>query len=334
MTSPQWIPADIKLSGTQLSASWIDIGNTSPELPCLSDRIEATVAAGGILREAPLPPLPAAAPALATGLIFHAGRCGSTLVSRKLAQVASCHVISEPAAINRVLSAGGEWPFTPPDFRKQTLQQLIHAFRLASQPEQSHLLFKLSSWNALHLDCLETILPTTPLIFLYRAPEEILVSLAEAPSAWAQRAENLIQAGLFLRASPQRVPSSPLSFMACTVGKIMTSVAESIARQPAGRWCLVNYNELPARLSQEIAQHLNLALSPKEHEILTQPSYTHAKDAGFRRPFSPDSARKQASVTAPIRALAQEFMQAPYQRLEMLRTQPPVGQCSTTSTPT
>jgi len=309
------LPVPIRLhhEGDRITADWADIADTDPALPLLADRIAR---AGSVWRA----PLPAAGgvpePTL---LIFHAGRCGSTLVSRFLSLLPRCLVMSEPEALNEVLSVGGPWPFLPAPTRREVLRRVVDALARAARPDQDRFILKLSSWCALHLPLLEEIFPTVPKLFIYRQPEEILVSLRDEPAGWMRRAGNRIQAALFLGRSPSRACFSPVAFAAEVLGKTLTQVADSVARQEAGPWLLVPYETLPWALPAHVLPWLAMTAGAAEADALARVIGTHAKDPANLRPFEPDSARKRAAVTAELAALARDRVSGSYDRLENLR---------------
>lgn len=314
----QPVPIRIYRDADAITADWVDLAGTDPSLPFLSDRI----AAAGASWRAPLPVAGGAAPPAA--LILHAGRCGSTLVSRALSRLARCHVLSEPQAVNDILGVDGTWPFLPTVERADALRRVGDALVRSAQPHQDRVILKLSSWNALHLPLLDTVFPHIPKLFLYRQPEEILVSLRDSPAGWMGRGEQQIAARLFLASAPMRTSvietDRPLKFAAQVVGGILTAVADGVARcGPKGEWLLMSYASLPSALTDTILPWLELVPTATEAKALAQTVGIDAKDPTGRRPFEPDGARKRAAVTGEVAELARTLASAPYQRLEALR---------------
>jgi hypothetical protein len=295
-------------------ADWADIAGTDPALPFLTDRI----ALASTVWRAPLPAADGAAEPAA--LILHAGRCGSTLVSRSLSLLPRCHVVSEPQALNDVLSVDGKWPFLPIPERREALRRVVDALARAARPHQDRFILKLSSWNALHLPVLEELFPKVPKLFVYRPPDEILVSLRDEPAGWMRRAENRFQAGLFLGMPPARAPVTPMAFAAQVLGRTLAAVADSLDRPGlAGKWLLVPHGTLPGALTTRILPWLGFESTATEADLLTHAAGIHAKDPASLRPFQPDSARKRAAATADLSALARDLAREPYERLERLR---------------
>ncbi len=316
MAAPsQPVPIRLRHEGGQVLADWADLTGTDPALPYLHDRI---IRAGAGWRA----PLPAArrGSTAPTALILHAGRCGSTLVSRSLSRLARCHVVSEPQALNDVLGIDGVWPFLPALEKREVLQQVVEALSRGARPDQDRFILKLSSWNALRLPLLEAVFPNVPKLFIYRPPEEILVSLRDEPAGWMARAGHRIKAGLFLGLPSAPALDTPLAFAAQVLGGILSAVAETVARQRAmDHWLLVPYGTLPGALTAQILPWLGLQPTPEEANAIADGLAIHAKDATGQRPFVPDDADKRAAVTEELRDLIRDLICAPYQRLDELR---------------
>lgn len=309
----QPVPTRLFRDGERLCADWVDIADTDPTLPFLHDRIAR---AGPSWRAA----LPTASGVDGpSALVLHAGRCGSTLLSRALSHLSRCHVVSEPQAVNQVLGVDGVWRFMAPGSRAEALRQVIGALCRSARTDQDHVILKLSSWNALHLPLIEEVLPDVPKIFVYRQPEEILVSLRDAPASWMRRADDPIQTKLFL-GTAAATGGDPLAFAAQVLGRVLAMVADA-AGQPgaAGRWLLMPYSELPEALNDKIPGWLGLQPSAVELQRIVEAAATHAKDTNGLRRFEPDNDRKRAAVTPELAEFAARFVNPAYDRLDRLR---------------
>ncbi len=310
----QPIPARLHLDGGRIVADWVDIADTDATLPFLADR----VAEARGLRRAPLPD--SVGPVEPAAIILHAGRCGSTLVSRALSRLTRCHVVSEPQALNDVLSVEGAWPFLPPQEKLDALRRVIGALADAARPDQDKVILKLSSWNALHLPLLEQALPSVPKLFVYREPEEILVSLRDEPANWMRRAGHRVHAGLFLGVPPPQAMDTPLAFAAQVLGRVLAAVADSVQRPGrAANWLLVPYATLPGALTARILPWLGLDPTGMESEILNLGLASHAKDRDGTRLFLSDRARKRAAMTGELEELVSKLVRDAYERLDNMR---------------
>lgn len=109
-----------------------------------------------------------------TGFIFHASRCGSTLLMQLLATLPSCIALSEAPAIDAFL----RWHDAAPGDSggAARLRQLIVALGQRRSADERHFFIKLDSWHLPWIDLLRAAFPQTPCWFLYREPEAILAS--------------------------------------------------------------------------------------------------------------------------------------------------------------
>ena len=122
-----------------------------------------------------------------TGLIFHPGRCGSTLLARILARDRRHLVIGEAAAHNQVwlaLTNNGEVTLTTSEENQQVYKHLVLAMgRKRLLGHEAHFI-KFTSFNILFFDFIRSVFPDVPAIFLYREPVDILASYAKKPPGW------------------------------------------------------------------------------------------------------------------------------------------------------
>lgn len=122
-----------------------------------------------------------------TGFIFHAGRCGSTLLTRILARDRRHLVIGEAAAHNQVwleLTKNGTVALAATEENKQVYKRLVLAMgRKRLLGHEAHFI-KFTSFNILFFDFIHSVFPEVPSIFLYREPGAILASYVKKPPGW------------------------------------------------------------------------------------------------------------------------------------------------------
>ena len=119
--------------------------------------------------------------------IFHAGRCGSTLLARVLAGNRRHLVISEAPTHNQIwltlVRADSKRPEATEE-NKQIYKRLILAVGRRRLPEHHLHFIKFTSFNILFFEFIRSVFPDVPAIFLYREPGPILDSFVRNPPGW------------------------------------------------------------------------------------------------------------------------------------------------------
>jgi len=121
-----------------------------------------------------------------TGFIFHAGRCGSTLLTRILARDRRHLVIGEAAVHNQVwldLTNNGESPLLT-EKNIEIYKHLVLALGRKRVPDHQGHFIKFTSFNILFFNFIRRVFPDVPAIFLYREPLDILASYERNPPGW------------------------------------------------------------------------------------------------------------------------------------------------------
>lgn len=193
------------------------------------------------------------------GMIFHIGRCGSTLVSRMLGHDPGLHVLREASTIGSLhRGSGGGWR-VPTFTIEQAFQDVLvlHEWYAASRGQR--LLVKHSSWESFAMARLAELLPTTPFVFCYRDPIAVVESSLDGHPGWAGR----IHAP---RNELQRwVPwldriETPFN-AAAIYASVWAAGANAALSMPPDRVLLVEYERLvsePDVVLGELAMHLRV----------------------------------------------------------------------------
>src|SRR5207249_4443610 len=93
------------------------------------------------------------------GMIFHIGRCGSTLIANAMRVFADTTVISEPEIINHILA----------EENNDLLAAAISAFCQKRAAKSGPTFLKLTSWNLFYADRFRQIWPDVPSVFVIRS---------------------------------------------------------------------------------------------------------------------------------------------------------------------
>ena len=249
-----------------------------------------------------------------SGLIFHLSRCGSTLVTQMLGAVTSHLVMSEPEPINDVL--GPQWGHVGEPFKQQMIGGLLRLLGRPRSVDQSKYFIKFSSWNTAFLPTLLGVVPDCPKVFVYRDPVEVMVSLMREPAGWMSLMSDPLMGGWLIGC-----PAWMLGWMSQEefAARLLARILERVWDARDQQWLLVNYSELPQAVVGRVLPRFGVTVTPQQAERLKSVTLVHAKDPSGQRRFVADSDDKRQAASPEILRVVEQFLQAPYDRLEALR---------------
>jgi hypothetical protein len=244
---------------------------------------------------------------LPTGFIFHASRCGSTLLSRVLAEIPGSAVLREPEVPIALIAQLTRSPDKAELYLPAVRASLVILRRLARKG--SPCFVKFFSGNVHHIGAIRTACPNVPEIFLYRHPVEVIVANLTQPfKRWL--GDELIT-GLKLE---QAVECSPAELLARAVGRKMAAMVQAYDRD---RTLLVNYCKLEPSVVQRVLQFFNVE---SDEALIQRMQSVFALDAKSpSRRFVPDARTRREAASEHIRKLAERFAMSHYLALEALR---------------
>jgi len=246
-----WLPIGIRRSAPGWRVDWCWFGDRPLHQPFFRDAVDQALRLPfnqALRRETPLAALDewrARCPGLApSALVFHASRCGSTLISQMLAQLDSHIVVSEPPPLDTLLRAE-----LPPEIRLRAIQGLLSAYGQVRCPGQSRLVIKLDAWNIGELALLRQCFPATPWLFVYRDPLEIAVSHLRRPGM------HMVPGLLGECVLDDDLPfEGREDFIARRLGRLLDAARLHCADFGG---LTVNYNELPEAMTGRLARFFN-----------------------------------------------------------------------------
>ncbi|QNM98990.1 sulfotransferase family protein [Chitinimonas koreensis] len=244
-----------------------------------------------------------------TAFIFHASRCGSTLITRMLSRLDSHVVLSEPPPFDALLRAHYVDPAIAAR-QPALLAALLSAYGQRRRGAERALVVKLDAWNLCELPLLRARFPATPWIFLYRHPLEIAVSQLRSPATYM--VPGMIAASPLLFPLQEGLMMSRPELVARTVGRILAA-GLAHCRQYGG--IAVNYEELPDVVGGRLAGLFGLAEA--DLPSVLDGARQHAKNPV--QAFEPDREAKRRAADPATRELVERWAEAPYAELEALR---------------
>jgi hypothetical protein len=244
-----------------------------------------------------------------TGFIFHMSRCGSTLISQMLAASSRHIVISEAEPIDTVVQARRARPDLSEEEHIAMLRSVVGAFGQMRSGEEQHFFVKLDSWHAMALPLFRRAFPSTPWIFLYREPVEILVSQSR------KRGMHMVPGllGDVFDPKPSEVMTAPEAYG----GHVLARVGESVLRDYVpGSSLLVNYTGLPEAVWTDVLPHFGVHCSAIDRAAMAEVCQYDAKNPEL--PFANDSVAKRDAATPAVLDAADKLSPL-HARLEALR---------------
>ena len=262
-----WIPFELTPVGQRSMVRWVHPGTGTRFLaPFFTQSVQAMLDAHAPQKLTPLSALSEFETVNSpSAFIFHVARCGSTLVSRSLAEVARHRVISEPNCVNQLLLAReiGQ------EEKKRLLKGLIHA--LCGSAADTRCIFKFSSWNLFFLQQIRSLFPATPCVFLYREPAAVMASFIAGPPRWASNPDLAVLIG-----NPHGEGVASMMF---SLEKLFDAPWMPFNTDRSGTMRAFNYAQLPDAML-DITAHLGLALTPGEQAQVKRMGQFDAKRAG------------------------------------------------------
>lgn len=244
-----------------------------------------------------------ASPGMApSGFIFHMSRCGSTLVSRMLAELPENVVISEAGPLDRLARAVS----IPEPLRTEWLRWMVSALGQKRSGRETRYFIKFDSPTVLALPSIRRAFPSVPWIFLYRNPEEVLVSHLRQPAP-------AMSAGVVTDVSWGVNSMAPDEYAARAIGRI----CECAVLGMDDRGMLVNYTQLPEAAWDDIARWFGTEFSAHEIARMQQVALHNVKRP--RQRFEADGEGKRLEISDAARTAAARWISPHFDKLERIR---------------
>ncbi len=246
-----------------------------------------------------------------TVFIFHASRCGSTLLAQMLAALPRYIVASEPPMLDAVLQLRHTQPEVAEAIRIEWLRALFSAL---AQPAHGETQFavKLDAWNVLEFEILRRAFPDTPCIYLYRDPAEI------GASQLAMRGSYLVPGRLdpppFGFELQESLAWPPEEYISRALGRMMAAGATACAKHGA---IPVHYEELPELASTSLRVLLGVFADGDDIDTMKNAAQRDAKNPQMQ--FAAGGVRPRRVASLALHEQIERWAAPAYRELEMLR---------------
>lgn len=208
-----------------------------------------------------------------SAFIFHISRCGSTLLGQALVQMEENAVLSEPPILDQALRLHLSHKNFAGERQDTLIRDVVKLLASSRNPEERRLIIKTDCWHLLVLDKLTTLYPDVKRIFLYRNPDDVMLShrkMRGTASVPGMVEEVLSGVGV----NPE-FPGDLDGYLAGMLGAMMSRM--KTAYRP-GKDLLLSYHEGNEALISRVLSFLGLEPSPGEMEKIHQRMKRHSKE--------------------------------------------------------
>jgi hypothetical protein len=261
-----------------------------------------------------------------TGFIFHMSRCGSTLVSRSLAQSPRHLVRSQPGALRdgiwTALTAG--WTAGPtagptaegePESGALTqFRNLIgYLLRTANEPVDGAFI-KFYSENVLFLDLVQAAFPDVPSLFLFRNPVEVMASVGRNGTGMLAARGTKRAAWVAGLSTEDEQQLDDVAYLIACYRRYLTTVLGEPGADGSGRGrtgvTLLDHRHLRAEhFPTIVADAFGYQLPPRDLEPILDQFSRHAKSPSDKpATYTDDSEAKRRALSPEDRARVEQAL--------------------------
>jgi hypothetical protein len=314
-----WLPIRVFWREGRAWVDWCRFGDVRLAEPFFRDSVDVALRQPfnqAFRRETPIDALRewrAASPGLEpTAFLYHASRCGSTLIAQMLAALGTHVVVSEPPMLDAVLRAHYLEPGIDRATQVEWLRGLVSAL---GQPRhgETGFVIKLDAWSVFELELMREAFADVPWIYLYRDPLEIAVSQVRERGAYM--IPGVLGPGMTLFPPEEAIGMPAETFIARVLGKMLEAGHEGCAK--AGGHA-VHYAELPQAMWTSLREVLGIPDAASSREKLQAAARWNAKNPQLE--FAADAERKQRDARPELRDVVDRWATPAYRAIEAMRT--------------
>lgn len=261
-----------------------------------------------------------------TGIVFHESRCGSTLVANTLIGMdpARHRVYSEsPPPVTALKICGEDYERCTLEQAAAVLKDVIYMMGRTKDPVEERVFFKIQSVGSRHIEVFRTAFPTTPWLFVYREPVQVMMSHLALGVRRANCMRSFSNPPKITKALVKRHGFSggssqlePEEFCAAHLATITETALENLRLSNYGT--AVNYASLPGAMYEHVLpEKFGVPTGEKEIERILQVSGQYSKGRGNKaRDWKDDTQKKEEEASKSVRHAAKHFMLESYEALQ------------------
>lgn len=208
-----------------------------------------------------------------SAFIFHVSRCGSTLLAQMLGADRQNIVLSEAPLLDDLLRMPHRDPLVSPSEAENWFVAALRFLGRRRTGAEQHFFVKTDCWHVFFYESIRRLYPETPLVLLYRRPDEVLRSQQKLRGLQAIP-QNLEPSITGITANPDA--DYDLDGYFCALLERLFVRFEAIARIDQ-RAVLVNYNEGPMGMVRKLERAAGIVFSENALSTMKKRSSYHAK---------------------------------------------------------
>lgn len=247
-------------------------------------------------------------------LVFHSGRCGSTLMVNMLRRVRPLTAVCESVAVSDLTASIRDAASVGERERLTASLRAVVGALIAPESDPTSALVKFASWESMLMPPLAALYPGVPIIFLWRDPVDVVSStLYRVPMsidelhAPAARVARIYPK--FAELPPNR-PRTAAAFFAMA----WASCAEVALELPASRLLILRYEDLVAHAElalDRVLSHVGWASEETQRTAVAEELRWYSKDRNLEfDKASHDCFQLQPGSAAIVHSLTQPLVSA------------------------
>lgn len=261
------------------------------------------------------------------GVVFHESRCGSTLAANSMMALnpEKHRVYSESSPpIAALRGCGEDYSQCSLEASANLLKDVIYMMGRSNDPKEERLFFKFQSITSRTMGTFRMAFPTTPWIFLYRDPVEVMMSQLDVPRLSKANCVKSKNSSPMVRAFIDKTDYNFDDFLDeefCAVH--LATLCESAYRNiedADGLGLAVGYspNLVHDFLDTIFPKHFHTLVDKAGKDRVLKISGTYSKNRGRHEEgdFKPDSEEKVRNASEEIKDAAKFFLEPSYKKLE------------------
>ncbi|MDB5117322.1 MAG: hypothetical protein JWQ79_2814 [Mucilaginibacter sp.] len=238
------------------------------------------------------------------GLIFHVGRCGSTLLSNALRAVNGTLVLSEPGFLGSLLKrhVNNKNLLSPQQNQENTAllqKSFITILGAAAPNHENGVYLKFASWSSLLLEQIQLIWPNTPIAFAFREPLDVLDSILAKRIGWMKFYNTPGFVSGLLNEGEDSLKDLPFINFAV---KVLTEIYKSGLKLTDDD-LLISYGNNRMDNIEKLLAHFNLRASAADQLAIAESTRYYSKDRRKQRLFTENENTRKYILNHQTKAL-------------------------------